>query len=68
MEGENEYACNVCNEGFYRDDEIKNHITSNHKEVFLQNSKNINEEDNESDESFDDAWLAKFDNDKNRIK
>ena len=33
MEGENEYACNVCNGGFYRDDEIKNHITSNHKEV-----------------------------------
>ena len=39
MEGENEYACNNCNEGFYRDDEIKNHITSNHKEVLHKMEK-----------------------------
>ena len=29
MEGENVYASNVCNEGFDRDDKVKNHVTSN---------------------------------------
>ena len=73
VEGEQLYACNVCDEGFEKSDQIRNHIENNHKEIILQLSKDINnEEGSESDstcseESYGDTWLAKFDEDGNFI-
>ena len=30
LEGEEVFACNVCDEGFDKEDEVSNHITINH--------------------------------------
>ena len=57
---------NICNEGFGID-KVKKHISSDHKETLFQIKKNIEEEDTSSDKSFWDSWLAKFDEDGNRL-
>ena len=59
----------VCDEGFDKEDEVSNHITIHHKDILIQISNNIDsdEEDSSSEESFGDSWLAKFDEDGNRI-
>ena len=69
LEGEDVYACNICDEGFDKIDEVKNHISIYHKDTLMQITKNIEEveEDSSSDESFGDSWLAKFDEDGNRL-
>ena len=77
VEGEELYACNVCNEGFEKDDEIKRHIEKDHYEMVLQIRKDMYEElddsldtvsgDEETDGEDDEAFLAKFDEDGNLI-
>ena len=67
LEGEEIYACSICNEGYDTIDEVKKHISSDHKETLFQIKENIEEEDTSSDESFGDSWLAKFDGDQNRL-
>ena len=73
IEGEEVYACNVCDEGFDRNDEIRRHISTYHKEILTQINKEMNEveesdqEDRSSDESYGDAWLAKVDDNKDLI-
>ena len=67
LNGEQVYACNVCNEGFDSDDEVKKHIEIDHKDILIEINKNI-EEDKDFDESEDDeAFLARFDDDGNVI-
>ena len=39
LDGEEVYACNVCNEGFDREDEIMKHILDGHKEIVIELSK-----------------------------
>ena len=57
----------VLHEGFDRNDEIRKNISTYHKEILTQINKELNEveesdeEDRSSDESYGDAWLAKFD-------
>ena len=41
LEGEEVYACNVCDQGFDRDVEIRTHIGKDHDEIILQISENI---------------------------
>ena len=71
LEGEQVYACNICDEGFDIEDEIKKHIAVNHKDILIEISKNIDEEedDNCSEESImnDSELYAGFDEDGNRI-
>ena len=42
-------------------------MSSDRKETLFQIKENIEEEDTSSDESFGDSWLAKFDEDGNRL-
>ena len=71
IEGEQVYACNVCNKGFDMNEEIKMHIEKEHKANIVQIRKDIHEEDesdsdsSSNDESYGEAWLAKYDNDGN---
>ena len=70
VEGEQVYACNVCNEGFDKSDKIKTHIEKEHKDILIQIGKDINEDDesesdSSNDESYGEAWLAKYDSDGN---
>ena len=67
LEGEEVYACNICNEGFNTIDKLKKHISSDHKDAIFQIKENIEEEDSSRDESFGDSWLAKFDEAGNRL-
>ena len=39
LDGEQVYACNVCDQGFDIEDEIKKHIVDNHKEIMIEISK-----------------------------
>ena len=61
IEGEEVYACNVCDEGFDRKDKIRRHISTYYKELLTQINKEMNEveesdqEDRSSDESYGDA-------------
>ena len=71
VEGEEIYACNVCNGGFEKDDKIKRHVEKYHYEIVLQIRKDIYEEHDDSldavsgdEETYgenNDAFLAKFD-------
>ena len=77
VEGEEIYACNVCNEGFEKNNKIKRHIEKDHYEMVLQIRKDMSEEhddsldtvsgEEETDGEDDDAFLAKFDQDGNLI-
>ena len=53
VEGEELYACNVCNEGFVNNDNIKNHIQKDHYQVLLQIRKEMYEDADEDDGSND---------------
>ena len=44
VEGEELYACNVCNEGFEKEDSIKKHIEKDHFQVLLQIRKEMYED------------------------
>ena len=48
LDGEQVYACNVCNHGFDMEDKIKKHIIKDHKEITTEISKDMknNEETN----------------------
>ena len=70
VEGEQVYACNVCNKGFDKSEEMKTHIEKEHKDILIQIGKDINEDDesesdSSNDESYGEAWLAKYDSDGN---
>ena len=39
LDGEEIYACNVCDQGFDREDEIKKHVLDDHKEIVIEISK-----------------------------
>ena len=75
LEGEQVFACNVCNEGFDIEDNVRKHITSDHTDILMQISKDINKEKEDTrnqDESAsqsedDEAFLARFDDDGNLI-
>ena len=65
------YTCNICNEGFNKIYEVKKHISIDHNDTIMQITKNIEKEEDSSsfssDECFGDSWLAKFDDDGNRL-
>ena len=67
------YAYNVFDEGFDRNNEIKNHVEKEHKDIQVQIRKDIHKEhksvsdSSNTDESYGEAWLAKHDNDGNFI-
>ena len=68
LEGKEIYACNICNEGFDKNDEVKNHIETAHNDILAQLRKNVEEAaDSSSDESGGDAWIARHDDDGNFI-
>ena len=77
IEGEQVYACNICDEGFDSEDEIKEHIAVDHKDILIEISKNVDEREEEdySEETNDTAesimndseLYAGFDEDGNRI-
>ena len=41
LDGEQIYACTVCDQGFDRKDKITKHIVEDHKEIITEISKNI---------------------------
>ena len=53
VEGEDLYACNVCNEGFENNNDIKKHIQNDHSQVLLQIRKEMYEASDEDDGSND---------------
>ena len=69
LEGVEVFACNVCDEGFDKEDEVSNHIIINQKDILIQISNDVDSDEKEScsEESFGDSWLDKFDEDGNRI-
>ena len=69
LEGVEVFACNVCDEGFDKEDEVSNHITINQKDILIQISNDVDSDEEEScsEESFGDSWLDKFDEDGNQI-
>ena len=71
LEGEQVFACNICDEGFDIEDENKKHIAVNHEDILIEISKNVDEEEdgNCSEESImnDSELYAGFDEDGNRI-
>ena len=44
VEDEQVFACNICNEGFDKHDEIKKHIEENHKDIIIQIRKTLMDE------------------------
>ena len=63
LEGEPVFACNICNEGFDQDYEIRKHIEEEHNEMFMQITKAL--EENEDREFDDDTMTTLSDNDNN---
>ena len=61
LEGESVFACNICNEGFDQDYEIRKHIEEDHNEIVMQISKAL--EENEDSEFADDTMTTLSDND-----
>ena len=39
LDSEEVFACNICNEEFDTDDEVKNHIEINHKDIVIKSTK-----------------------------
>ena len=64
LDGGQIYACNVCDQGFDREEYIKRHIEEYHKGIIIKISKDMEnkketELNNESvDGSFEYAWLG----------
>ena len=71
VEGEQLYVCNICDKGFEEDNKIRKYGQRNQKEIIIQINKEINYEsesdNNRGEDSYGDAWLAKFDKDGNFI-
>ena len=68
LEGREISACNICNKGFDTNDEVKNHIETDHNDILAQIRKNVEEAaDRSSDESGGDARIARHDDDGNFI-
>ena len=63
LNGEQVYACNICDEGFDTEDELKKHISVDHKDVLIEISEKIDEDEDDDDETF----LARYDDDGNFI-
>jgi hypothetical protein len=55
------YACNICNEGFDKDTEIKKHIEEKHSEIIIQITNNLVE--SEKRKFNDDSMTTLSDND-----
>ena len=59
LDGEEVYACKICDEGFDPDDKVKRHLEINHNDILIQIRINLDRENkNNSDKSFGKAWLA----------
>ena len=72
LNGEQIFACNVCDQGFDKEDAIKKHVVEDHREIIIEISEDMeNKESNagsiSSDTMDDEAWLAQFDDDGNFI-
>ena len=63
IEGGIVYACNLCDEGFDKYEEVQNHIVSNHQSILLRLRKDLNEEE----EKEIDLFMKEFDEDGKRI-
>ena len=61
MDREQVYACNICNEGFDHDAEIKKHIEEKHNEIIQQITKDLVE--SEEITCNDDSMTTLSDND-----
>ena len=54
LAGEEVFACNICDEGFDTDDQVRKHIEILHKEILMQIKTNLDKEEvNSSDESLE---------------
>ena len=85
IEGEQVFDCNICNEGFDQDAEIKYHIEEKHSEIIIQIAINLvesekrkfnddsmttlsdNDQSENDDIEDDEAFLARFDEDRQCI-
>ena len=68
LEGEQVYACNICDEGFDKEAEVREHIGEVHHEIITQIKESLEEEEQiKVDESDGDSLLSKFGNDGNVI-
>ena len=56
LDGEDIYACNVCDQGFDRENEIKKHILECHEEIILEIEKDLEKEPEINDESGDESF------------
>ena len=63
LEGQPVFACNICNEGFKQDYEIRKHIEEEHNEIVMQITKAL--EENEDCEFDDYTMTTLSDNDDN---
>ena len=63
LEGEPVFACNICNEGFDQDYEIRKHVEEDHNEIVIQITTAL--EENEEREFDDDTMTTLSDNDNN---
>ena len=61
IDGEQVYACNICNEGFDQDAEVKKHIEEKHNEIIQQITKDLVE--SEEMKCYDDSMTTLSDND-----
>ena len=60
---------NICGEGFDTEEEIENDIVKYHKEIIIQISEDLEEEEESTlDESYGKSWLAKFEMETSSIK
>ena len=63
LEGEQVYACNICDEGFDEESEIRGHIVEVHIDIVTQIKERLEEEVKITvDESLGDLVLSKFGN------
>ena len=68
LEGEEIYACNICNEGFGTDDKVKKSYRKKSQGYTNPNRKNMEEAaESSSNENCGYAWLARHDDDGNFI-
>ena len=63
LEGEQVYACNICDEGFDEESEIRGHIVEVHNDIVTQIKERLEEEVKITvNESLGDLVLSKFGN------
>ena len=66
LEGEQVYACNICDEGFDKEAEIREHIVEVHNDIVTQiKERLVEKEGSKVDESYGESLLSKFGNDEN---